>query len=115
MTGRRVRRTSALQPRTTLEVLGRKSKQATTTVNGYATRFRRASFAEIVQEIGREFDGDGDATVSLGTDTVTLHPPSTVDASIEASAPEGDREDDANESLTISARWPTTRTTDGDE
>lgn len=76
---------------------------------------RRASFAEIVQEIGREFDGDGDATVSLGTDTVTLHPPSTVDASIEASAPEGDREDDADESLTISARWPTTWTTDGDE
>ena len=76
---------------------------------------RRASFAEIVQEIGREFDGDGDATVSLGTDTVTLHPPSTVDASIEASAPEGDREDDADESLTISARWPTTQTTDSDE
>ena len=76
---------------------------------------RRASFAEILRDVGHEFDGDGEAIVSLGTDTVTLHPPSTVDVSIEASAPEGDREDDADESLTISARWRTTdRPADGE-
>ena len=66
---------------------------------------KRGSFARILSDTGVAFEGSGEAQVSVGTDTVVLHPPDQLTASIEARETSED-DDDGQSGLLIKAQWP---------
>ena len=69
----------------------------------------RVSYARILQDMGQAFDKSGRVTVPIETDTTILHPPETVEFSIETKEASNDTEPgNKEEGLTIKARWRTT-------